>query len=74
MLMKRREYQVVTKHSNGYMDGTHVLEVTQNANGTYYVKGRGFGCSRDYNVSDPTSAILELLSENAMQLINIKQV
>ena len=70
--MARKSYKVTTKHPNGYKDGEHVLDVAINSDGTRYVTGRGWGCSRDYAVKTDREAIVCLLRENAVDLMSIK--
>lgn len=69
----KQQYQIETRHPAGYMDGTHFVTVTTETNGSRYVDGRGFGCSRDYPVTSDKTAIVMLLRENGMSLLSIKK-
>lgn len=69
--MSRTDYRVTTKHPAGYRDGTHTLTVNLNRDGTRYVTGGGFGCSRDYNTFDDATAIRSLLREHMMTATEI---
>jgi hypothetical protein len=66
-------YKITTKHPAGYRDGTHEVTVRVNANGTRYVSGGGFGCSRDYWAKTDKAAITSLLAENGMELVACKK-
>lgn len=69
--MNSKTYLVTTKHPAGYMDGTHELTVSINSNGTRYVKGKGFGCSRDYIADSDSRAIKTFLPEHGMTAVKI---
>ncbi len=66
-------YAITTKHPAGYRDGTHVVTVDVNRDGTRTVKGGGFGCSRDYRASTDKAAVNALLAENGMVLVSMKK-
>lgn len=65
----RTSYRVTTKHTTGYMDGQHVLTVNQNPNGSLYITGTGFGCSRDYQTRNHKEALKTFLAENGMKMM-----
>ncbi len=70
--MKRKTYKITTRHPNGYRDGEHEVTVTINQDGTRYVSGGWFGCSRDYKVDGDRGAVRMLLAENGMRLVEMK--
>lgn len=78
-MVKRTNYQIETVHPAGYRDGIHVVTVTttknhQNNRLVKCVSGGGFGCSRDYETPSDTVAIQNLLAENGMRMIRMKEV
>jgi hypothetical protein len=68
--MIRTTYRIVTKHPTGYRDGSHTVAVHENADGSRYVTGENFGCSRDYRTDSNISAIRLLLAEHLMTLVS----
>lgn len=68
-----QNYTIQTTHPAGYRDGTHVVTVRTNRDGTRYVSGGGFGCSRDYRTTSDVDAITSLLRENGMRLVSSRK-
>lgn len=64
--MKEMTYDVTTTHPAQYRDGTHRLTVKENRDGSRFVHGAGFGCSRDYHTPNALVAISMFLREHAM--------
>lgn len=68
-------YRIETKHPTGYNDGTHEVRVHfSRLDGTRFVDGASFGCSRDYRVKTDVEAIRLLLSEHAMTLVKSRKL
>ena len=72
--MTRTTYSITTKHSNGYRDGVHEVNVTTDNKGLKSVSGGGFGCSRDYATDKDITAIKFLIAENGMTLVKSKKL
>jgi len=68
----RTRYQIGTANHAGVKE-THIVEVSTNSDGSRYVVGREFGCSRDYRVADDKTAVKMLLAEHAQKLNSIKK-
>lgn len=74
-MAQRTEYEIETTHpSYPRNQGTFRVEVTANPDGTRYVKGSPFGCSRDYHTTSDKSAIEQLLHEHGTQLETCRKI
>lgn len=70
----RVNYNVQTSHPTKYKDGWHILTVNRQDDGTCYITGQGWGCSRDYAIPKDVDAIRTFLAEHAMQAMKVKIV
>lgn len=67
----RRTYLVTV---TGHQAGQHTLTVADNADGSRYVSGRSWGCSRDYRVASDREALALLLGEYVATMTTCRRV
>jgi uncharacterized protein (DUF2141 family) len=71
--MRRTEKQYSIEVS-GYHAGNHNVRVVSDRDGSKYVSGSPFGCSRNYFVSTDREAINRLMVEHGCSLVDMTQV
>lgn len=65
------KYTVLTQHRLPQYNGIKTAHVTDNGDGTKFVKMLGFGCSRNYRTESDEQAIRNFLSEHSATLTEI---